>query len=340
MRPQDRVRGRVRDRLGTHPAHLAVFLALGALLSLFLGRYPHPGFLPIRSLFDDPMALHLLLDLRLPRILAGILLGASLGGAGAVFQMVFSNPLVEPGFLGVSQGAAFGAALVIVAVAGRPALVQAGAMLFALAGLAASWALARAIRYGGWVLRLVLAGIAVSAFFSAGLGVLKILASPLSGLPEITFWLLGGLWSVSWRDVLWILPPAGLGLAAVFLLRWRLDVLSLDDRVAHSLGGAPRRERILVLSAVTLAVAAAVSVSGLVGWVGLLAPHAARRLCGTGSRRSLPASMLLGAAAVVVCDDAARTLLPAEIPLGILTAAAGAAGFLVLMIRRPRERGG
>jgi iron complex transport system permease protein len=267
-----------------------------------------------------------------------MLLGASLAAAGTVFQMIFANPLVEPGFLGVSQGAAFGAALCIVTLSASPAVVQGVALLFALAGLALSWLLARAFRFGGWILRLVLAGIAVSALFAAGIGALKLAADPVRELPEITFWLLGGLWAVTWRDLLFLLPPVGIGLAVVWLLRWKLNVLSLDDRVAHSLGTAPERERLLLLLAATMATAAVVAVSGLVGWIGLMVPHAARRLVGTDARKALPAGMLMGAVSIIVCDDVARTILPAEIPLGILTSLVGAILFIVLMATAGKRR--
>ena len=317
---------------------LGLGLALAAVGSVFLGRYPAPGLIWIGRIIEDPLAARLVLTLRLPRIIAAILLGATLASAGTVFQMIFANPLVEPGFLGVSQGAGFGAALCIVAVTASPAAVQSFAFLFALAGLALSWVLARAFRFGGWILRLVLAGIAVSALFSAGIGTLKLVADPARQLPEITFWLLGGLWSVTWRDVLFLLPPVGAGLAVVAALRWKLNVLSLDDRVAHSLGTAPERERLVLLLAATLATASAVSVSGLVGWIGLMVPHAARRIVGTDARKALPAGMLLGSLAVLVCDDIARTVLPAEIPLGILTSLVGAAAFVVLMSTAGRAR--
>jgi iron complex transport system permease protein len=310
---------------------LGLALVLAAAGSVFLGRYPSPGLTTLGRIAGDPLAARLVLTLRLPRIVAAVLVGAVLAAAGTVFQMIFANPLVEPGFLGVAQGAGFGAALCIVAFTASPAAVQASAFVFALAGLAVSWALARAFRFGGWILRLVLAGIAVSALFSAGIGALKLAADPARQLPEITFWLLGGLWSITWRDVLFLLPPVGLGLAVVTALRWKLNVLSLDDRVAHSLGAAPDRERLLLLAAATLATASAVSVSGLVGWIGLIVPHAARRLVGTDARRALPAGMLLGSIAVLVCDDIARTVLPAELPLGILTSLVGAAAFAVLM---------
>ncbi len=317
---------------------LGLLLLVAAAASLLLGRYPTPGLIRIGTLLRDPLAGRLVLTLRLPRILAGILLGASLAAAGTVFQMIFANPLVEPGFLGVSQGAAFGAALCVVAVSAAPAAVQAIAVIFALAGLALSWLLARAFRFGGWILRLVLAGIAVSALFAAGIGALKLAADPVRELPEITFWLLGGLWNVSWRELLFLLPPVGAGLAVVWLLRWKLNVLSLDDRVAHSLGTAPERERLLLLLAATVATAAVVSVSGLVGWIGLMVPHAARRLVGTDARRALPAGMLMGAISIIVCDDIARTVLPAEIPLGILTSLVGAIAFIALMATAGKRR--
>ena len=195
-----------------------------------------------------------------------------------------------------------------------PAGIQALALAGGVTGLAGSYLAARSFRYGGWVLRLVLAGIAVSALLSAGVGALKLAADPLGELPELTFWLLGGLWRASWRDVLAVLPAIAAGLGVTLALRGRLDLLSLDDRVAHSLGAAASRERLLLLLAATLATAAAVSVSGLVGWIGLMAPHAARRLFGASSRRALPAAVLLGAASVLACDTVARTLLSRRDP--------------------------
>lgn len=184
---------------------------------------------------------------------------------------------MEPGFLGVSQGAAFGATLCIVFMDGSAVLIQGSAAAFALAGLGLSYLLARRIRYGGWVLRLVLSGIAVSALFSAGLGVLKYMADPLRQLPEITFWLLGGLSSITWAKFISILPAVISGLAFLFLFRWRLNVLALNDETAFSMGAAPKRERLLLLTAAVLPTSAVISVAGMVGWVGLIMPHLAGR---------------------------------------------------------------
>ena len=179
-----------------------MLLVLVFSISVFLGRYPQPGFLSLERLSEDNLARSLVLNLRLPRLLAAALLGMSLSAAGTVFQMVFGNPLAEPGFLGVSQGASFGAALSILFFSHTAWAVQSSAAFFALVGLSLSYYIARKVRYGGWVLRLVLSGIAVSALFSAGLGILKFVADPITQLSEITFWLLGGLWGVTWSQVL------------------------------------------------------------------------------------------------------------------------------------------
>ncbi len=310
---------------------LAFALLLIFLLSALLGRYPAPGFLTFDRLENDELAQRLLFNLRLPRLVTALLLGMTLSAAGMVFQLLFSNPLVEPGFLGVSQGAAFGAAFSIVFLGGSALITQTSAAVFALAGLGISYLLARRLRYGGWVLRLVLAGIAVSALFSAGLSLLKYLADPLTQLPEITFWLLGGLASLTWGKLLSILPAVLVGLTLLFLFRWRLNILALEEQTAFSLGIPAGRERLLLIFAAVLPTAALISVGGMVGWVGLIIPHIARRLFRTDARFSLPAAILLGGIFTMLCDDLARTLLAGEIPLGILTALFGALIFLLLM---------
>jgi iron complex transport system permease protein len=311
---------------------LGGLLVLGAA-SLFIGRYPAPYWTPPSLLGSDELARRLILSLRLPRLLAAIMMGASLAAAGLVFQMVFRNPLVEPGFLGVSQGAAFGAALSILALQASPLVTELSATVFALLGLSLSFLLARRLRYGGWVLRLVLAGIAVSALFSAGVGMLKYAADPLSELPEITFWLLGGLWGTTWRETLFLLPPVVLSLILVWAFRWRMNLLTLSDESALSLGSRLGRERSLLLLASVVAVAAVTAVGGIVGWVGLLVPHVARRLLGADATHALPGVILAGAIFVLACDTTARTLLGGEIPLGILTSFFGALGFALLMMR-------
>jgi len=302
------------------------------LISLLMGRYPKPLFIPFSTLVNDELAQRLVFSLRFPRLLSALLLGMSLSAAGGVMQMLFRNPLVEPGFLGVTQGAGFGAALSIIFLGSSPLLVESSAAVFAILGLFFSWFIARRIRFGGWVLRLILAGIAVSAFFSAGLGVLKYLADPTSQLPEITFWLLGGLSSVTWRDLLYILPVVVVGLTVIYLMRWRLNLLSLGDETATSLGVSVKRERILLLAVSVIITAVVVSVAGIVGWIGLIIPHIARRLVGANAANFIPVSISLGGVFAVLCDDLARTVSAGEIPLGIITSLLGAVIFLALMI--------
>ena len=326
-----------RQRRVLHLLGLALLAAAG--LSLLFGRYPQAGFLPPSRLSQDALAVRLVWHLRLPRLLIAVLLGMTLAGAGTVFQLIFSNPLVEPGFLGVSQGAAFGAAFAILFLGASALVLQISAAAFALAGLGFSYLLARRLRYGGWILRLVLAGIAVSALFSAGLGLLKYLADPLSQLQEITFWLLGGLAGVTWRRFWLVLPVVLPALGVMYAYRWRLNLLALSEEAAFALGAAPGRERLLLILAAVLPTAALISLTGIVGWVGLIMPHIARRLFRTDSRFSLPGAMLLGGLFTLLCDDLARGLLAGEIPLGILTSLFGALIFLFLMMtqrQRPR----
>jgi len=324
------------SRTGISPVRVLILLAIGLAVifafSLFLGRYPVPGLIGMKRLATDQLAQRLVWNLRLPRILVAVLLGMSLSAAGTVFQMIFANPLVEPGFLGVSQGAAFGAAFSIIFLSSSAVVVQGSAAFFALLGLGVSYFLARRVRFGGWVLRLVLAGIAVSALFSSGVGVLKFIADPLSQLPEITFWLLGGLWRVTWSEARTVLPVVALSLLVMYQMRWRLNLLSLDDEIAFSLGVAPGRERALLLAAAVASTAAVISVSGMVGWIGLIVPHLSRRIFGADARYALPASMLIGGSFTLICDDVARTLLAGEIPLGVLTSLVGAALFIVMML--------
>ncbi len=302
------------------------------LLSILIGRYPKPPGMFPRLLLTDPLARQLVLRLRLPRLLTALLLGMVLAASGSVLQMVFRNPLVEPGFLGVSQGAAFGAAVSILWLNRHPLVIELSATFFGLLALAGTYLISTRIRYGGWVLRLILSGVAVSALFSAGVGVLKYIADPLTELPELTFWLLGGLYHVTWRDFLFALPFGLTGIVVVLAMRWRVNLLSLNDETAFSLGASLGRERLILLVVVVSATAALTAISGIIGWIGLIIPHIARRIFGTSAEKSIPAAMLLGGMFSMVADDLARTLLPGEIPLGILTSAIGAVLFIYLMI--------
>jgi len=270
----------------------------------------------------------------MPRVLLSVLGGCVLGAAGCIFQMMFSNPLVEPGFLGVSQGAAFGAAGAILFLPASLFWVQAASTVFALTGLFFSYWLASRFRFGGWILRLILAGIAVSALFASAIGLLKYLADPVNQLPAITFWLLGSLAESSWTRFWSIFPLTIIPLAVLLAFRWKVNILSLQDRTAFSLGSRPHREKLLLLFCATAPVAAVISISGLIGWVGLIVPHLARRFLSTDVRSCLPGSMLIGSIYLLVSDTLARTLYAGEIPLGILTSAAGALLFILILTRK------
>lgn len=321
------------NRRGVYLLVLLISLLLLTAVALSTGRYPSAGIHSLSSVLDDPIAIRIVTEVRLPRVVSALIAGAVLSASGFVFQMLFSNPLVEPGFLGVSQAAAFGAALAIVTVGYVTLVIQIYSSLFAILALFLSFALASRFRFGGWILRLILAGIAVSALFSSGLGMIKYTADPSSELQEITFWLLGGLWSADRSTLVSILPTTISTLVILFFFRWRINILSVDDRTAHTLGVSPRFEKRFLLIVSTIGTATVISVTGLIGWIGLIVPHLSRILFGSDSRFALPGAMVIGAIYLLVCDTIARTLLTGEIPLGILTSAIGTLLFILLLTR-------
>ena len=274
-----------------------------------------------------------LFNIRLPRVLAAMLVGAALAAAGSAYQSLFRNPLVSPDILGVSTGAGLGAVVGI--LLGLPvAAIQFLGFGGGLATVAVVMLLARTLRGGGDVLVLVLAGIVVGALAGAAISLVKVLADPYDQLPAITFWLLGSLASVKPADVGAVVPVVLLGLVPLILLRWRIGVLSLGDDEARALGVDVGRLRTLVIAAATLVTASVVAISGVIGWVGLMVPHMARLLVGPRFDRLLPASILIGAAFMVAVDTLARSAAKIEIPLGVLTAVIGGPAFVWLLARR------
>ncbi|MDC7228495.1 MAG: iron ABC transporter permease [Spirochaetales bacterium] len=327
-----------RKNAGLRLLLLAAALLILYAVSLLLGRYPTPGLTSPAVLRGDRMAQLILTSIRLPRCTAAVLLGAALGCGGLVFQLIFANPLVEPGFLGISQGAAFGAGLAIL-LGGQALLqIQLFAAAAALAGLALSYFLAQRLRFGGWLLRLLLAGIAVSALFSAGLGFIKTVADPLTQLPELSYWMLGGLSGITAQQLLKALPAIVLPMLILFTLRWRINILSARDQSAYSMGLNPKAGRLLILCLAVIPVAAVTALSGIVMWVGLIVPHLARKLFGADASRSLPGAILIGGIFGLVCDNAARLLFPGEIPLGIMTALLGVTLFIIILTRPETEQ--
>ncbi len=335
---------RTLPRLAWHASGWSLLLAM-LLLAFSVGQFPVQPAALLQAIgwqlfgMGDPPAPAVqaaLWHIRLPRVLAAVLIGAVLSAAGAAYQAMFRNPLVSPDILGVSAGAGLGASLGL--FLGLPMLlVQGIAFAGGLGAVGLVCLVAALVRRHDPVLVLVLAGVAVSALLGAGISLLKLLADPYTQLPSITFWLLGGLNTVVIDDLEVTAPLLLIGLLPLVLLRWRVNLLGLGDEEASALGVAVTPLRWTLIAAATLCTAAAVSLAGIIGWVGLVVPHIARLLVGADFRRLLPASLLLGASFLLAADTLARTLAPIELPLGILTAFVGVPCFLLVLARSERR---
>ena len=269
-------------------------------------------------------------QIRLPRIAAAALVGAALAVAGVSYQGMFRNPMVSPDILGASTGAGFGAALAILLGAGYFG-ISLTAFFFGLLAVAAAY-LVSCLSRTNQTVALILAGMMISSLFSAATSYVKLVADTQQQLPAITYWLMGSLSSIRPRDVFFLVLPVALGLIPLLVLRWRMNLLTLGDEEARSMGVNTRLLRLAVIVCATLLTAASVAVSGMIGWIGLVIPHFCRMLFGYDYRRLLPAAALFGAAFLVVVDDIARLAYTGELPLGILTAFVGAPIFLYLLL--------
>ena len=317
-----------RIKIRTSLAGLFILL----ILSLFIGRYSLLSD-QLSDIFSNKLLANLILRVRIPRILFGLLVGFGLASSGMIMQSIFKNPLAEPGLLGVNQAAGFGAALGILAFDNSHLMVQVLAFLFGMISIMLTILLSNNIDKRER-LSLVLAGISVSALFSAGLGIIKYIADPLDQLPSIVFWLLGSLSNSNWTSLLQILPIIIACLILIYLFRWRLNVFSLDKEVLFSMGLRNNVELIFILITSVLITTSIISLSGIVGWVGLIIPNTARFITSHDTKYLLPLSMILGGAFVLISDNIARTLLPGEIPLGIITAFLGAIVFIALLLNK------
>ena len=270
------------------------------------------------------------LQVRGPRVIGAMAVGAALASAGAAYQNLFRNPLVAPDILGVSGGCALGAVAGIF-LALPVAAVQGLAFAGGIAGVALVLVIGSWVRGHDRVLTLVLTGVVVGSLFGAGIAFAKYVADPYNQLPAITFWLLGSFSGVLPRDLAYALPLIGVALVPLALLRWRINVLSLPDDEARALGVDVTRVRLLVVGAATLATSASVAIAGIVGWVGLVIPHAARLLVGAEFARVLPMSAMLGAAFLLLVDTLCRMVPATELPPGVLTALIGTPVFIWLL---------
>ncbi|MBK8044513.1 MAG: iron ABC transporter permease [Haliscomenobacter sp.] len=321
----------------------AGLLCVSAFAALLIGAYK-PGLWETLATIaapqgfppgDERTVLHTIIwEIRLPRILLAIGVGIALASSGAVYQGCFRNPLVEPYILGVSAGAAFGAALGIVF---PKFFLSIQLMAFAGGAIAVFSAYALARRNGDTpVVALVLAGVLIGSIATALVSVLKYLAND-AALREIVFWYMGGFYHVSWPDVRIVLPGVLAGFTLIWALSWKLNVLSMGDEEARALGVHPERYKVVLVALATFITALSVSACGIIAWIGLMMPHAARMLLGPDHRFVLPMSAIMGALYLIICDTLARTLIQAEIPVGIITSLLGAPYLLYLLRNKGKD---
>ncbi|HDR1122753.1 TPA: iron ABC transporter permease [Pasteurella multocida] len=271
-------------------------------------------------------------NIRLPRIFTAIIVGAALSVAGATYQGMFKNPLVSPDILGVTAGAGLGAVTAIY-FGGSLFTIQVVAFLGGLLAVFLVYLISRTTPHHSLTLALVLAGIAIASLLSAGISLSKILSDPYSQLTTITFWLMGGLNMATLNDLALVAPLICASLIPLILLRWRMNLLSLDDEEAETLGINTKRTRLIFILSATLMTSAAVSITGIISWVGLIIPHIARLWIGADFRRLLPTSLFIGATFLLLTDTIARSIFTIEVPLGIITSLVGAPFFLSLLIQ-------
>ncbi|AZV56637.1 iron ABC transporter permease [Clostridium sp. AWRP] len=324
---------------------IALLPILSFFISLAIGRYPISVSQFFNVILSNVSGMDnskyatistVLFNVRIPRILSALLVGAGLAIAGSAYQGLFKNPMVSPDILGASSGAGFGAAFGIL-LSFNSFGIQISAFLFGLAAVSITYLISIIIGRGNnATLILVLTGMVVSALFSSFISITKYVADPYDKLPAITFYLMGGLSSVTMKDIKILSVPFIIGIIPLILLRWKLNVLSFGDEESKSLGVDTSKLRIVIILCSTLITAGAVSISGIIGWIGLVIPHIARMFVGPNFKVLLPASLLIGGTFLLLVDDVARCAFSVEIPLGILTSLIGAPFFIYLLIKGRR----
>ena len=321
---------------------ILLIVLLGMIfLSFMLGRYSvglkelfgivFSRIIPVETFWNEKMET-VVFNIRLPRILMACLVGCCLAAAGAAYQGVFQNPMAAPDILGATSGAAFGAALAIL-IGASSRVIMVMAFFFSLLTVGLVYLLSLRAR-GNKVVGLILSGIMVSSIFSAGTSFIKLVADPTNQLPAITYWLMGSLSGITNKDLKIVFLPMVIGLVALYLFRWKINILTLGDNEAQTIGINTNVVRLYVIVFSTLITAASVSVSGMIGWVGLVIPHLSRKIIGNNYKYLMPASMIFGALFLLIVDNVSRNLMAVEIPLGILTAFVGAPFFIYLITRR------
>lgn len=333
---------RIRDKIAKHNISVTMLLCIPLIILFFLsflvGRYPIAPYdvmitlvskvLPINSTVPPSMET-VIFQVRLPRILAAMLVGAALSIAGASFQGLFKNPLVAPDKLGVSAGAGFAAALGILLSLGT-ILIQVSAFFGGLLAVGLTYFISRTFK-GTSILTLILCGIAIESFFGAMIALSKYVADPYQQLPTIVFWLLGSFSAVTLEKLIMMGIPVVIGIVILLLVRWRINVISMGEEEAQTMGVDTKKLQAIIILCCTVVTASSVSICGIIGWIGLVIPHVTRMIVGPDHKILLPASVVTGAFFLLLIDDVTRTLTTVEIPIGILTALIGVPFFLYLL---------
>ncbi len=320
---------------------------MAVIVSASLGRYQIALVDIVRAMYEKIIGVSsdrssvsnevniILFNIRLPRIAIAILVGAALSAAGTAFQSVFNNPMVSPDVLGASSGAAFFAATAI--LIGLPKIMLISmSFLGGVSAIVIVLTLCSFLRYKS-LLSLILTGMVAGSLFTAAISLLKYMADPTNELPAITYWLMGSFSSAGSSDLRLVALPILLGLLLLYILRYRLNILSMGSSTAQSLGMNVRLNRYLILFIASLLTSSSVAVSGMIAWVGLVIPHFAKLIFSVDARYAIPGSILLGASFMLIVDDLARLLTTSEIPLGVLTAFVGAPFFMFLIVREGRK---
>lgn len=326
---------------------ISVLIFLSILMGSFLlGKFPislHDFFysilnqiVPVKQTWSSQVET-ILFNIRFPRIIMAVVIGAGLSVAGATYQGLFQNPMISQDILGASNGAAFGAAIGLYFSFSYDRIV-----LFSFfCGLVAVFSvlMINHLLKARSNLNMILIGMMIGSLFSSAVSFLKLVGDPTNTLPAITYWLMGSLSSIKIQNVYYVAPIILIGMIPIFLFRWRLNVLSLGEEEALSLGVNTKILRFIFIFSATLITAASVSISGMIGWIGLVVPHFSRLLIGDDYRYSIPLTAILGGSFLLIIDDFSRLLTTSEIPIGILTSFIGAPIFLLLIAQNNRTTG-
>ena len=335
-----------KDKFKTKTLILVIVFIVVFFGSFMLGRYPIMPDELIKILLSKVFDIqqtwpdaseNVVFNIRLPRVEAAALVGASLAVAGVCYQGMFQNPMVSPGILGASSGAGCGAALAILLGFSYYA-ISLTAFIFGLGAVMLAYVISRMSKINP-ILAMVLAGMLISSLFSSGTSFIKLVADTQEALPAITYWLMGSLVSIQPGDISFAIKPMIIGIVPLILLRWRINLLTVGEEEALSMGINTTRLRLIVIVCATLLTAISVSISGVIGWVGLVIPHFCRMIYGYDYRRPIPTTLLFGATFLIVVDNVARLATTGEIPIGILTSFIGAPIFFYLILTGGAIRG-